>query len=323
MELPRRRFLHLAAGAAALPSVSRVALAQAYPLRPVRIVVPFVAAGGNDIHARLFAQVLSERLGGTFVVENRPGGGGSIGTAEVVRAAPDGYTLLGMSVGVAINAAYGENLTYDFLRDIAPVASFYRSNFLMLVNPSLPVRTVPEFIAYARANPVNMGSNGMASTGQLAGEMFKMMTGINMLHVPYRGEGAAISDLVGGQLHVVFASMTSSMQLARSGQLRALAMTGAARSPAIPDIPAVAEFVPGYELNSWAGMGAPRGTPAAIIDRLNKEINAGLERQEIIAKYADLGGSTFAASPIEFGKFLSDDVAKWAKLIKFAGIKPA
>jgi tripartite-type tricarboxylate transporter receptor subunit TctC len=189
MALPRRRFLHLAAGAAALPSVSRVALAQAYPLRPVRIVVPFVAAGGNDIHARLFAQVLSERLGGTFVVENRPGGGGSIGTAEVVRAAPDGYTLLGMSVGVAINAAYGENLTYDFLRDIAPVASFYRSNFLMLVNPSLPVRTVPEFIAYARANPVNMGSNGMASTGQLAGEMFKMMTGINMLHVPYRREG--------------------------------------------------------------------------------------------------------------------------------------
>jgi tripartite-type tricarboxylate transporter receptor subunit TctC len=323
MELPRRRFLHLAAGAAGLPVVARVAQAQTYPSRPVRIVSPFAASGGNDIHARLFAQVLSERLGQSFVVENRVGGGGSIGTAEVVRAAPDGYTLLAMSVGMAINAAYSDNLPYDFLRDIAPVASFYRAHFLMLVHPSLPVRTVPEFIAYAKTHAVNMGSNGMASTGQLAGEMFKMMTGINMQHVPYRGEGAALTDLIGAQLHVVFASMTSSTELVRSGQLRALATTGAARSPALPDVPVVAEFVPGYQLASWAGMGAPRNTPPAIIDRLNKEINAGLERQEIIAKYTDLGGSTFATSPAEFGQFLNADVAKWAKLIKFAGIKPA
>jgi tripartite-type tricarboxylate transporter receptor subunit TctC len=323
MKLPRRKFLQLAAGAAALPAVSRIACAQAYPSRPVRIVVPYAASGGNDIHARLFAQVLSERLGQSFVVENRGGGGGSIGTAEAVRSAPDGYTLLSMSVGLAINAAYGDNLTYDFLRDIAPVASFYRAHFLMLVNPSLPVKTVPEFIAYAKANSVNMGSNGMGSTGQLAGEMFKMMTGINMVHVPYRGEGAAVSDLVGGQLHLVFASVTTSMQLVRGGQLRALAVTSATRSPAIPDIATVAETVPGYELNSWAGMGAPRNTPPAIVDRLNKEITAGLERQEIKAKYADLGGSTFATSPSEFGHFLAEDVAKWARLIKFAGLKPA
>jgi tripartite-type tricarboxylate transporter receptor subunit TctC len=266
MKLSRRTFLHLAAGAAALPSLSRVGWAQTYPSRPVRIVVPFAAAGGNDIHARLFAQVLFEGLGQSFVVENRPGGGGSIGTAEVVRSAPDGHTLLGMSVGLTINAAYGDNLSYDFIRDIAPVASFFRANFLMLVNPSLPVKTVPEFIAYAKANSgtINMGSNGIGSTGQLAGEMFKMMTGVNMLHVPYRGEGAALSDLVGGQLHVAFASMTSSIQLVRGGQLRALAMTGATRSPAIPDISTVAEFVPGYELNSWAGMGAPKNTPPAM-----------------------------------------------------------
>jgi tripartite-type tricarboxylate transporter receptor subunit TctC len=325
MKLPRRQFLHLAAAAAALPVFPHVARAQAYPSRPVRIVVAFAASGGNDIHARLFAQVLSERLGQSFVVENRPGGGGSIGTAEVVRSAPDGYTLLSMSVGMAINAAYNDNLSYDFIRDIAPVASFYRANFLMLVNPSLPVRTVPEFIAHAKANSgaMNMGSNGIGSTGQLAGEMFKMMTGVKMLHVPYRGEGPALADLVGGQLHVVFASMTSSMALVRGGQLRALATTGSTRSPALPDIPAVSEFVPGYELNSWAGMGAPRNTPATIIDRLNKEIRAGLERQEIKTKYADLGGSTFSTSPAEFGKFLAEDVAKWAKLIKFAGIKPS
>src|SRR6516164_1444592 len=236
MNLLRRRFLHLAAGAAALPAVSRIAWAQAYPARPVRIVVPFVASGGNDIHARLFAQILSERLGQSFVVENRPGAGGRIGSAEVVRSAPDGYTLLGMSVGMAIVAAYDDHLSYDFIRDIAPVASFYRSNFFMLVNPSLPVKTVPEFIAYARSNSgaTNMGSNGIGSTGHLAGEMFKMMAGIKMLHVPYRGEGQALTDLIGGQLHVMFASMTASMQLVRSGQLRALAMTGASRSPAIP-----------------------------------------------------------------------------------------
>src|SRR6516225_4347913 len=290
MKLPRRQFLHLAAGAAGLPAVSRITWAQAYPSRPVRIVVPFVASGGNDIHARLFAQILSERLGQSFVVENRPGAGGSIGTAEVVRSAPDGYTLLGMSVGMAIVAAYDDHLSYDFIRDIASVASFYRSNFFMLVNPSLPVKTVPEFIAYAQSNSgaTNMGSNGIGSTGHLAGEMFKMMAGIKMLHVPYRGEGQALTDLMGGQLHVMFASMTASMQLV-----------------------------------SWAGMGAPKNTPSAIIDLLNREIRTGLQRQEIKAKYADLGGSTFSTSPIEFGKFLAEDVAKWTKLWKFAGLKPA
>ncbi len=324
MELARRRFLGLVAGAAALPAASRLASAQAYPTRPVRIIVPFGPAGGNDIHARLFAQILSERLGQSFFVENRPGASGSIGTAEMVRSAPDGYTLLGMSVGLAINAAYGENLGYDFIRDIAPVASVYRANYLMLVNPSLPVKTVPEFIAYAKlhSRTINMGSSGIGATGHLAGEMFRMMSGVNMQHVPYRGEGPALTDLVGGQVHVVFASMTASMQLVRAGQLRALATTGAARSPAIPDVPTVAEFLPGYELISWAGMGAPRNTPPAIIDRLNKEIRSGLERQEIKAKYADLGGSTFATSPAEFGDFLAQDVAKWTKLIKFVGLKP-
>jgi tripartite-type tricarboxylate transporter receptor subunit TctC len=324
MKLPRRKFLRLAAGAAALPAVSRVAWAQAYPTRPVRIVVTFPAGGANDINARMFGQWLSERLGQPFVIENRAGGGGNIGTLEVVRAAPDGYTLVLLSVGLAINAAFYENLKYDLVRDIAPVAAFFRSSYVMLVNPSLPAKTVPEFIAYAKANPrkVNFGSNGIGATGHLAGEMFKMMTGVDMLHVPYRGEAPALNDLVSGQLHVLFATMFSSIPFVRGGQLRALAVTSTARTQALPDVPTVDTFVPGFELSSWSGMGAPKNTPAAIIDRLNKEINAGLARPDVAAKYADLGSNTLSISPAEFGKLIAEDVAKWSKVIKFAGIKP-
>jgi len=325
MKLPRREFLHLAAGAAALPALSRFAWAQAYPSRPVRIVVTYSAGGANDIHARLFGQLLSERLGQPFVVENRPGGGGTIGTSEVARSAPDGYTLLLISVGLSINAAFYENLPYDLVRDIAPVAAFYRSGYVMFVNPSLSAKTVPDFIAYAKANPgkLNFGSNGIGATGHLAGEMFKMMTGVNMLHVPYRGEHQALSDLMGGQVHVMFATMTSSIPIARSGQLRALAVTSASRASGLPDVPTVGDFVPGYELNTWSGMAAPKNTLAEVINLLNKEINAGLARPDIKEKYEDLGLNTLAISPAEFGKLIADDIQKWAKIIKFARIKPA
>jgi tripartite-type tricarboxylate transporter receptor subunit TctC len=323
MNLPRRRFLHLAAGAATLPAVSRIARAQNYPTRPVRIVVTFATGSSNDLHARLFGRWLSERLGQTFVVENRPGGGGNIGTEAVVRSAPDGHTLLLLSVGIAINAAFAEKLSYDLIRDIAPVAAFFRSNYVMLVNPSLPAKTVPEFIAYAHANPgkINMGSNGIGATGHLAGEMFKMMTGVDMVHVPYHGDGPALTDLMSGQLQVLFATMTSSIPFVRGGQLRALAVTSATRSQGLPDVPALGDFVSGYELSTWAGMGAPKNTPAAVIDVLNREINAGLATPDIKAKYADLGLKTLAISPAEFGKLIADDINKWANVIKFAGIK--
>ena len=323
MQLPRRRFLHLAAGAAAVSAVSRIASAQAYPARPVRIVVTFPAGGANDIHARLMGQWLSERLGQPFVVENRPGASGNIGTEAVVRSPADGYTLVFLSVALAINAITYDKLNYDLIRDIAPVAGFYRSFYVMLVNPSLPARTVPEFIAYAKANPgkINMGSNGIGATGHLSGEMFSMMTGVKMQHVPYRGEGPALSDLISGQIQVIFATISGSVEFARNGQLRALAVTSAARSQALPDVPTVGESVPGYEVNSWAGMGAPRNTPAEIVDRLNKEINAGLESPRIKAKYADLGLNVIGGSPAEFGKLIADDIEKWGKVVRFAGIK--
>jgi len=324
MKLPRRRFLHLVAGAAALPARSRMARAQAYPSRPVRIVVTFPPGGANDIHARLFGQLFSERLGQPFVVENRPGGGGNVGTLEVVRSAPDGHTLLLISVGLSINAAFYQNLPYDLVHDVSPIAAFFRSSYVMLVNPSLPAKTLPEFVAHAKANPgkLNYGSNGVGATGHLAGEMFKMMTGVNMLHVPYRGETPALSDLMGGQVHVMFATMTSSIPLVRGGQLRALAVTSTARAPGLPDVSTVSDFVPGYELLTWGGMAAPRNTPVTVINLLNKEINTGLMRPDIKAKYDDLGLNTLAISPAEFGKLIADDIQKWAKVIKFAGIKP-
>ena len=324
MKLPRRKFLHLAAGAAALPILPYIANAQTYPARPVRIVVTFTAGGANDIHARLFGQLLSERLGQSFVVENRPGGGGNIGTLEVVRSAPDGYTLLLVSVGLSINAAIYEKLPYDLVRDIAPIAAFYHSNYAMVVSPSSPAKTVPEFIAYAKVNPgkLNFGSNGVGATGHLAGEMFKMMADVNLQHVPYRGESQALSDLIGGQVHVMFATMTGALPLIRAGQLRVLAVTSKTHSTVLSGIPPVADFVPGYELRSWGGMAAPRKTPAAVIDLLNKEINAGLMRPDIKSRYDDLGLNTLALTPAEFRTWITEDIQKWAKVVKFAGIKP-
>jgi tripartite-type tricarboxylate transporter receptor subunit TctC len=321
MKLPRRQFLHLAAGATALPAVART---QSYPSRTVRIVVTFTAGGANDVHARLFGQLLSERLGQPFVIENRPGGGGNIGTLEVVRSAPDGHTLLLVSVGLSINAAVYEKLPYDLVRDIAPIAAFFHSNYVMVVTPSLPAKTVPEFITHAKANPgkLNFGSNGVGATGHLAGEMFKMMAGVNLQHVPYRGEPQALSDLMGGQVQVMFATMTGALPLIRAGQLRALAVTSKTRSTVLLDVPPVADFVPGYELRSWAGMAAPRDTPAAVIDLLNREINAGLMRPDIKAKYDDLGLNTLVISPAEFRTWIADDIQKWARVVKFAGIKP-
>jgi tripartite-type tricarboxylate transporter receptor subunit TctC len=325
MKLPhRRRILHLALGAAALPAVSRVAWAQAYPTRPVRIVVAFPPGGANDIHARMIGQWLHERLGQPFLVENRPGSGGNLGVEAVVRSPADGYTLLILTVAHSVNKSVYEKLSYDLLHDIAPVAALFRAQYLMMVNPRTPAKTVPEFIAYVKANPgkINFGSNGVGATGHLAGELFKMMTGVNMLHVPYRGETPALTDLVAGQVHVVFASMTGSLELVRGGQLRALAVTSTGRTLAVPDVPPLAEFVPGYELLTWSGVGAPRNTPMEIVDRLNKEIAAFLATPATQAKYADLGLTVHAVSPAEFARFIAEDIEKWAKIVKFAGIKP-
>jgi tripartite-type tricarboxylate transporter receptor subunit TctC len=324
MKPPRRTFLHLAAGAAALPVVSRFAGAQTYPTRPVRIVVAFPPGGANDIHARMIGQWLHERLGQPFLVENRPGSGGNLGVEAVVRSPSDGYTLLILTVAHSVNKSVYEKLSYDLLRDIAPVAALFRAQYLMMVNPRTPAKTVPEFIAYVKANPgmINFGSNGVGATGHLAGELFKMMTGVNMLHVPYRGETPALTDLVAGQVHVVFASMTGSLELVRGGQLRALAVTSTGRTLAVPDVPPLAEFVPGYELLTWSGVGAPRNTPMEIVDRLNKEIAAFLATPATQAKYADLGLTVHAVSPAEFARFIAEDVEKWAKIVKFAGIKP-
>jgi tripartite-type tricarboxylate transporter receptor subunit TctC len=316
--------LHLAAGAAALPAFSRIATAQAYPTRPVRIVVAFPPGGANDIHARMIGQWLHERLGQPCLVENRPGSGGNLGVEAVVRSPADGYTLLILTVAHSINKSVYEKLSYDLLRDIAPVAALFRAQYLMMVNPRSPAKTVPEFIAYVKANPgkINFGSNGVGATGHLAGELFKMMTGVNILHVPYRGETPALTDLVAGQVHVVFASTTGSLELVRGGQLRALAVTSTGRTLAVPDVPPLAEFVPGYELLTWSGVGAPRNTPMEIVDRLNKEIAAFLATPATQAKYADLGLTVHAVSPAEFARFIAEDTEKWAKIIKFAGIKP-
>jgi tripartite-type tricarboxylate transporter receptor subunit TctC len=323
MKLPRRQFLRLAAGAAALP-VSRIARAQTYPSRPVKLVVGFPPGGGNDIVARLIAQWLSERLSQPFVVENRPGAGTNIATEAVVRAQPDGYTLLFVASSSAINATLYEKLSFNFIRDIAPVASLIRLPNVMEVNLSVPVKTVPEFIAYAKADrsKINMASPGVGTSVHLSGELFKMMAGVDMLHVPYRGTAPALTDLLGGQVQVMFGTMTGSIEYIRTGKLRALAVTTATRSEALPDVPTVAEFLPGYEASTWYGIGAPKDTVTEIIDKLNKEINAGLADSKMKTRLADLGGTVLAGSPVEFGGLIADETEKWAKVVKFAGIKP-
>jgi tripartite-type tricarboxylate transporter receptor subunit TctC len=324
MKLPRRIFLHLTAGAAALPAVSRIARAQAYPARPVRIIVGFAPGGATDIMARLMGQSLSERLGQQFVIENRPGAASNVGTEAVVNAAPDGYTLLVVTSVNAINASLYEKLNFNLIRDVAPVASTHREPFVMEANPSVPVKTVAEFIAHAKANPgkINMASAGIGSGNHISGELFKMMTGVNLVHVPYRGGGPALVDLLGGQVQVMFATMSSSIEYVRAGKLRALAVTTATRSPVLPDIPTVAEFVPGYESSFWTGVGAPRNTPANIVEKLNKEINVALAEPKMIARLADLGGTALPSSPADFGKFIVDETEKWGKVVKFANIKP-
>ena len=324
MKLPRRKFLHLAVGAAALPAVSRLAWAQAYPTRPVHWIVGFTPAGGNDIVARLMGQWLSERLGQPFVIENRPGAGTNIATEAVVNAPPDGYTLLLANLANAINATLYERLNFHFIRDIAPVAGISQAPLIMVVNPSVPARTVSEFIAYAKANPgkVNMGSAGIGSAGHLAGELFKMMAAVSLVHVPYRGNAPALTDLIAGQVEVVFPSAASSIEYVKTGKLRGLAVTGATRLETLPDLPTVGESIPGYEASSLYGIGAPRNTPAEIVDKLNKEVNAALADPKMRARLADLGGTPLPGSPAQFGKLIVDETEKWGKVIKFAGIKP-
>ena len=323
MKLPRRDFLHLTAGATALATVSRIARAQTYPSRPVRLIVPTAPAGAADISARLIGQWLSERLGQQFVIENRPGAGSNLGTEVVVRASPDGYTLLQITSANASNATFYDKLNFNFFRDIAPVAGVFRGPYVMVVNPSVPASTVPEFIAYAKANPrkVSMASSGIGTATHLAGELFKIMAGVDMVHVPYRGGGPAVSDLIAGQVQVYFASTVASIEYIRAGRLRALAVTAATRSDALPDIPTVAEFVPGYEASTWYGIGAPKATPAEIVEKLNKDINAGLADPRLKARLADLGGDALALSPADFGKLIADETEKWGNVIRALNMK--
>jgi tripartite-type tricarboxylate transporter receptor subunit TctC len=324
MRLPRRRFLLLAACATALPALPRIARAQAYPTRPVRLIVPLAAGGATDIVARLMGQWLSERLGQPFVIDNRPGAGGNLGTETVVNARPDGYTILMTSTTNAINATLYDKLSFNFIRDIAPVATISRNTLVMVVHPSIPAKTVPEFIAYAKANPrkLNMASPGNGSPNHVSGELFKMMTGVDMVHVPYRSGGPALTDLLGGQVQVMFPATVSSIEYIRDGRLRALAVTTATRSDTLPDIPTVAEFVPNYEASNWFGMCAPNATPAEIVETLNKEINAALAGYKIKARLADLGSVPLALSPADFGKLIAEETEKWAKVIRAANIKP-
>jgi tripartite-type tricarboxylate transporter receptor subunit TctC len=327
MQQTRRQFLRAAAFTTVVPTVvtplSRIAMAQSYPSRPVRIVVGYPAGGGVDITARLIGQWLSERLGQPFVIENRPGAASNIATEAVVRAASDGYTLLLVTAANAINASLYAQLNFDFIRDIAPVGALSRVPYVLVVNPSLSAKTIPEFIAYAKANPgkINL-AGGIGGGDQVTGELFKMMAGVNMVRVPYRGQGPALTDLLGGQVQVMFATTFSSIEYIRAGRLRALAVTSAVRSEALPDLLTVGEFVPGFEASQWYGIGVRKGTPSEIADKLNKEINAGLADPKIKARLADLGGTALAGSPAEFGKLIADEAEKWAKVVKFAGIKP-
>jgi tripartite-type tricarboxylate transporter receptor subunit TctC len=323
MKLGRRQFLHLAAGAAALPTRSRIAEAQTYPTRPVRIIVPYAAAGATDLYARLTGQVLSERLGQQFIIEDRPGANGNIATEAVTRAAPDGYTLLMATSANAVNATLYDKLNFDFMRDVAPVARIAYTPLVVVVHPAVPIRTVPEFIAYAKANPgkLNMGSGGIGSPPHVSGELFKMMTGVNVVPVQYRGGAPAVADLLAGQVQAMFNVMPETIEHIRSGKLRALAVTGLIRSDALPDLPTVTDFLPGYEAIFWAGVGAPKNTPAEIIGKLNKEINAALADPVLKARFADLGSTVFPTSPAEFGRFIADETAKWAKVVRSANIK--
>ena len=324
MKLPRRQFLHLAAAAAALPAASGFAWAQTYPLRPVRIIVGFAAGGPNDILARLIGQWLSERLGQPFVIENRPGAGSNIATEAVVHAPPDGYTLLLIGPANAINATLYDKPNFNFIRDIAPVASVIRGALVMLVHPSVPAKTLPELIAYAKANPgkLSYGSGGVGGISHIAPELFKMMAGVDMVHVPYRGVAPALTDLLGGQVQVVFVNLAPSIEYIRAGKLRALAITTTTRSDALPDIPTVGEFVPGYEASTLFGLGAPKNTPTEIVDKLNKEINAALADPKIKARLADLDGTVLGGSPADFGKLIAEEIEKWGKVIRAANIRP-
>jgi tripartite-type tricarboxylate transporter receptor subunit TctC len=323
VKLARRKFLHLTAGATALPVASRFACAQTYPSRPVRIIVGLAPGGTSDISARLIGQWLSERLGRQFITENKTGAAGSIAAEYVVNAAPDGYTLLVFASAAAINATLFTNLNFNFKRDIAPVASILRVPNVILVNPSFPAKTVPELIAYAKANPgkINMATAGIGTTPHVFGELFKMMTGVNLLAVHYRGGGPALTDLLAGQVQVMFDPAGEAMGYIKAGKLRGLAVTSATRLAALPDIPTVGDFVPGYEADGWSGMGAPKNTTIEIIDALNKEINAGLADPKMKAHLADLGSTPLTGSPGDFGKLIADEINKWAKVIQFANIK--
>jgi tripartite-type tricarboxylate transporter receptor subunit TctC len=323
MQLVRRKFLRLATATVAAPVLLRPALAQTYPTRPVRIIVGFIAGGSLDLLARLIGQWLQERLGQPFVVENRPGAGGNIGTEAVVRAAPDGHTLLMVSNSAAINATLCDKLNFVFLRDIAPIASISRASIVMTVNPLLAAKTVPEFISHAKANPgkINMASGGIGTGPHLAAELFKSMTGIDALHVPYRGSAPALTDLFGGQVQTMFDGLASSIEHIKGGKLRALAVTTAIRSEALPEIPTMGEFVAGYEASGWFGVGAPKATPVEIVDNLNKQINAALADPKIKARLSDLGGTVLSLSPSNFGKLIADETEKWGKVIRAAGIK--
>jgi tripartite-type tricarboxylate transporter receptor subunit TctC len=324
MKLRRRQLLHLAAGAVALSAVSRFAWAQAYPSRPVRIIVPFAPGGATDITARLIGQWLSERLGQQFLTENRPGAGSNIGTEVVVNAPPDGYTLLQVGASSAINVTLYEKLNFNFLRDITPIAGIISIPFIMAVGPSFPAKTVSEFIAYAKGNPgkVNIASGGNGTAGHLSGELFKMMAGVNMVHVPYRGEAPALTDLLGGQVQVMFATIPASIEYIKAGKLRSLAVTTATRLDALPNVPTVGDFLPGYEASAWQGVGAPKNTPAEIIAKLNNEINSGLADPKLKVRLADLGGTVIAGSPADFGKLIAEETEKWGKVIRAANIKP-
>jgi tripartite-type tricarboxylate transporter receptor subunit TctC len=323
MNLPRRRFFHLAAGALAAPAIARRALADGYPSRPVRLISGFAAAGGNDTIARLMGQWLTERLGQTFVIENRPGAGTNIAAEMVINSPPDGYTLFVTNLSSAVNATLYEKLNFNFMRDMLPIAGIAQAPSAVAISASVPAKSVAEFIAYAKAHPgrINMGSAGIGSTGHVAGELFKMMAGVNLVHVPYRGNAPALTDLIAGQIEVLFPSLGSSIEYVKAGKLRALAVTGATRSDALPDLPTVAETLPGYQAASFYGIGAPHNTPAEVVEILNNAVNAGLADPKLMARLADLGSEPMPGAPAMFGKLIADETEKWGKVIKFAGLK--